>query len=200
MDRIDLLLYGLHFAFWVSFAVTCAILKRRGARASTVPDEFVVQEGKTASFSRALLVLHMVAFGVMYFGIAQAVLPDRVPDWFPGQRILGASVIILGAVLISWTMVFFRSWRFRARVDVGHELATGGPFAFLRHPIYMGFNLLALGSAIWAPTPITWIGLVLMAVGGDLRARGEEGLLKSVFGTAYTAYSARTKRFLPGIY
>ncbi len=48
-----------------------------------------------------------------------------------------------------WALDYFRSWRFRAKLDEGHQLATGGPFRLLRHPIYMGLNLLALGSAFW---------------------------------------------------
>ena len=53
----------------------------------------------------------------------------------------------------------FRSWRFRATLDKGHQLATGGPFSLLRHPIYMGLNLLALGRAIWVPTLTLWIAV-----------------------------------------
>ena len=77
--------------------------------------------------------------------------------------------IALGAALMSWSLAFFRSWRFRAKVEAGNQLATGGPFRLLRHPIYMGLNLLVLGSATW-------------------------------FGDVYTAYCARTRRFVPGVY
>jgi protein-S-isoprenylcysteine O-methyltransferase Ste14 len=61
-------------------------------------------------------------------------------------------------------------------------------------------NLLAIGSAIWVPTPILAAGVVLMLVGGDLRGRAEEKLLASEFGAAYTDYCRRTRRFLPGVY
>src|SRR5205814_46357 len=102
--------------------------------------------------SRALMALHMTAFGVMYFGVAQAVLPQRVPEWFPGQRVAGTAVIAIGAAMMVWARVYFRSWRFRAKLDRGHELATGGPFRWVRHPIYLGLTLLALGTALWVPT------------------------------------------------
>ena len=142
----------------------------------------------------------MLAFGVMYFGIWNAVLPDRVPRWFTGQRIAGACTIGAGAALMSWTVLSFRSWRFRAKLEEGHELATGGPFRLLRHPIYMGLNLLSLGTAIWVPTVIVWAAFVLMAVGSDLRARSEETLLAQAFGPVYAEYCRRTKRFIPGLY
>jgi hypothetical protein len=83
---------------------------------------------------------------------------------------------------MSSALVFFRSWRFHAKLDEGHQLATGGPFRLVRHPIYAGLNLLALGSAIWAPSPIIWAGFALIAIGSDLRARSEEKLLERAFG------------------
>ncbi|PYS62226.1 MAG: hypothetical protein DMF74_14030 [Acidobacteria bacterium] len=112
----------------------------------------------------------------------------------------GSLVIAGGAALVVSALVYFRSWRFRATVDKSHQLATGGPFRILRHPIYMGLNLLALGSALWMPTAIVWAAFVLMAIGSDLRARAEETVLKQAFGPSYREYCVRTRRFIPGIY
>ena len=64
----------------------------------------------------------------------------------------------------------------------------------------MGLNLLALGTAVWIPTPILWVSLLLMIVGSDLRARAEENLLARVFGDAYRDYREHTSRFVPGVY
>lgn len=147
-----------------------------------------------------MLAVHFVAFGVMYMGLGAAVIPGRVPVWFRGQRIVGILVIAAGAVVMCWALLYFRSWRFRARLDAGHELATGGPYALVRHPIYAGLNLLALGTAVWVPTWLTWAAVVLMVVGSDLRARAEEGVLRQAFGDTYQAYCARTRRFIPGVY
>src|SRR5207247_3820382 len=108
----------------------------------------------------ALLVCHRLAFAVMYRGISIAVIPGRVPNWFPGQRIAGSLVIAGGAALVVSALVYFRSWRFRATVDKSHQLATGGPFRILRHPIYMGLTLLALGSALWVPTSLVRAALL----------------------------------------
>lgn len=160
----------------------------------------VVQEARTAPFSRLLLTIPTVAFLLMYLGIGQAVLPARVPVWFPGQRGVSTLIILGGAALTIWALVTFRSWRFLAKLDRGHQLVTNGPFRLMRHPIYMGLNLLALGSAVWVPTMIMWAALVLMFLGGDLRARAEEKLLEQAFGEDYKAYCARTRRFIPRIY
>ncbi len=201
MPKVDFALYAVHNAFWASFGLTRLILRsldRDDTSASvTAP---VSKQENTAPFSRALLAFHAPAFGVMYFGIAIAVIPGRVPIWFPGQRVVGSMVIAAGAALMVWALVYFRSWRFRAQLDTKHELADGGPFLLLRHPIYMGLNLLALGSAIWVPTAIMWAAFVLMAIGSDLRARAEETLLEQAFGSRYREYCARTRRFVPGVY
>jgi protein-S-isoprenylcysteine O-methyltransferase Ste14 len=201
MNKIDFGIYIVHAAFWSAFGGTLIVLRsleRKGAKPSSpVP---LAKEEKTAPYSRALLAFHMLAFFTMYFGIGYAVIPGRVPIWFPGQRLLGFIVIALGAALMVWARVHFRSWRFRARLDTGHELITGGPFRFLRHPIYMGLNMLALGTALWIPTVLVWTAFVLMVIGSDLRARAEESLLDKAFGSVYHEYCTRTRRFLPGIY
>src|SRR5262249_5678348 len=170
------------------------------APASSSPEGPVTSQEYTARFSKTVLAVHSLGFLVMYFGIGNAVLPGRVPAWFAGQRIVGTLVIAAGAALISWAVASFHSWRFLAKLDRGHELATNGAFGLLRHPIYMSFNLLALGSAIWVPTVIVWSGFVLMVLGSDMRARSEEALLKQAFGPVYVEYSAHTKRFIPFVY
>src|SRR5712692_8532557 len=199
--KLDFQIYTMHWVFWGAFGFTRVILRRRdrnaGRAAGTAPTS---QQETTAPFSRALLVFHALAFALMYLGISIAVIPGRVPNWFPGQRVAGTLVIVAGAALMVWALVYFRSWRFRATVDKGHELATGGPFRILRHPIYMGLNLLALGTALWVPTAIVWAAFVLMAMGSDLRARAEETILRQAFGSSYDEYCARTRRFVPGIY
>ena len=203
MKNLDLLLYAVHALFWASFWMTRVFLRKPASDLSSSnaqPSPATTSKEYTAPFSRTVLGFHVLGFAVLYFGIANAVLPRRVPTWFAGQRVIGTLVIAAGAALMSWAVASFHSWRFRAKLDEGHELATNGAFALLRHPIYAGMNLVALGSAIWAPTPIIWSGFGLIAIGSELRARSEEALLSRAFGPAYVEYSKRTKRFLPYIY
>ena len=199
--KLDFQIYTVHWMFWGAFGFTRVILRSRDRKDSRAADAVPISpKANIAPFSRALLAFHALAFAVMYFGIGYAVILGRVPNWFPGQRLAGTLVIAGGAALMVWALVYFRSWRFRAALDESHELATGGPFRILRHPIYMGLNLLALGSALWVPTPIVWAAFVLMVIGSDLRARAEETLLRQAFDSSYREYCARTRRFVPGIY
>ena len=199
MSNADILLYGAHIAFWASFGLT-RILVRFPELPSAETGPPVAQREHTARFSLAKLAVHAIAFMVLYFGIAHAIRSNRVPSWFAGQRIVAGVLIGLGIVLVSWALAFLRSWRLRAKIAPGHQLTTNGPFRFLRHPIYMALNLLALGSAFWVPTATVWAAFILVVIGSDLRARAEEAVLARAFGSAYADYAGRTKRFIPGVY
>lgn len=192
----DLAIYIAHAAFWGVFVFA----KFASSTKQAEPNGPVAQEKRTAKYSRLLVATHFVAFGFMYTGIANAVFSGQAYDWFAGQRVVGAIIIGIGAILAASALLYFRSWRFRASLNEGHQLATGGPFALLRHPIYMALNLLALGSALWIPSVLVWVGFVLMLLGSDLRARAEESLLAETFGADYQVYRKKTWRFIPWIY
>lgn len=193
----DLWIYVAHMGFWAAFAAARFLSRSTQSEISTAS---AAEVKSTARHSRLLVGIHVVAFGVLYTGVGFAVFTGAVNASLPAQRIGGAALIVLGAVLAAWAVIHFRSWRFRASLSVGHELATGGPFAFIRHPIYAAMNLLAIGTALWVPSLIVWIGVALMLIGSDLRGRAEEALLGQTFGPVYGQYLKTTWRFLPWIY
>jgi protein-S-isoprenylcysteine O-methyltransferase Ste14 len=198
---IDYWLYGLHALYWLSFAGARRVGRSMQARVDPAAEPAAAAEAPVAAkHARLLVMFHGIGFLLMYFSIQASVVFGHVDEWFGAQRVVGGAIILAAAALAAWAVVSFASWRLQAKLDAGHQLATGGAFRYLRHPIYMSFNLLALGSAVWAPSAMGWAAIVLMAIGGDLRARAEEPLLTAAFGTAYAAYSARTRRFIPGLY
>ncbi|MEO8879325.1 MAG: isoprenylcysteine carboxylmethyltransferase family protein [Gemmatimonadaceae bacterium] len=150
--------------------------------------------------SRLIIVPHNVAFGLMYGGIDVVVVHHAGPEGLAGQRILGAIIIVAGAALATWVLIYLRSWRFRATLDAGHELATGGPFRLVRHPISPALDLLAIGTAVWAPTSMLLAAAALMVIGSEVRGQAEEKLLLSAIGDRYRTYTAKTARFVPGLY
>ena len=189
------LIYVFHVVFWG------AMLLRRAPRAEAAADASPAARPTAAPHARVLVALHAVAFAAMYYGIGEAVFsPARALPLFPPQPIGGGTVILAGTAIMGWTMRVFRSWRFQARVDAGHRLSTDGPFSWVRHPIYVALDLLALGTLLWVPTAWTVAGLVLTAVVGDIRGRGEEEILLVAFGDSYRRYQAKVRRFVPGIY
>ena len=59
---------------------------------------------------------------------------------------------------------------------------------------------MVLGTALWMPARLVWLGFFVVVIGGDLRARAEEALLERAFGEPYLEYRERTRRFIPGVY
>jgi protein-S-isoprenylcysteine O-methyltransferase Ste14 len=174
-------------------------LFRRGTPKPEVP---AVEKQVTAPHARALLAFYVFAKFVQYFGIGRAVFapPGREMFFAPPQPIAGLAVIFLGWLLMLTALLVFRSWRIKAELAEGHELCTAGPYRFFRHPIYLGMDLLAVGTAVWLPNPIVALGAVLVVIAGDARARAEEKILLVAFGDRYRDYMARARRLIPFVY
>ena len=146
------------------------------------------------------MAFHALGFGVAYYGMSTVWLGHGPRLLFEPRPAVGASILVAAAALVAWTLVVFRSWRFQAKIDSGHELCTRGPFRWIRHPIYLSTDLLFLGSFLWVPTATVVAGSLLAFAGAELRARAEERVMAAAFGGAYRAYAARTKRFIPGLF
>jgi protein-S-isoprenylcysteine O-methyltransferase Ste14 len=74
-------------------------------------------------------------------------------------------------------------------LEKGREVTMSGPYAFTRHPLYLGSSLIGMGLAV-ASADIVAALLVLAYLGITLTAaiRTEEAHLTDKFGPAYPAY------------
>ncbi len=76
------------------------------------------------------------------------------------------------------------------------ELATGGLYAYVRHPIYTGVLAIVVGIVIRSGNFVTaLIGLALVAF-FTIKARWEEEQLREHY-LGYDDYAAATPRFVP---
>lgn len=80
-------------------------------------------------------------------------------------------------------------------------LVTGGAFAVVRHPMYLGFFLLVVATALLASARWTVAAAVAVyALGTEVRVAQEEAELGRRFGEEHARYRARTRwRWLPGV-
>lgn len=186
-------LWIIHFLFWWPFILRGQVERMKGTGAHL--GEVKHRHPRAVE----LVAVHSVGVFLMYFGIGDGAAKGMGRE-FGAPMVVGGLLIFAGSALARWTIQTFRSWRLRAELTEHHVLETGGPYRYLRHPIYMAMNLLALGTAVWIPNVWTALGLVVTVVGSDLRARAEEGLLVTAFGDEYRAYMARVRRFVPGVY
>jgi protein-S-isoprenylcysteine O-methyltransferase Ste14 len=122
---------------------------------------------------------------------------------FPQSAVLGWAAAVLSVIGVGfaiWARVHLgRNWSPRPAVKEHHELITTGPYAYVRHPIYTGLILMALGMAL---TGSIWgIGVFIIASFTlILRIGKEEKIMLELFPNEYSEYQKRTKRLVPFVW
>ena len=117
-------------------------------------------------------------------------------------RTLAVAVGMAAAVvLFAWSAYALgRNWAIVARTRARHELVTGGPFAWVRNPIYVAMAFFMLSMALATGHTRQLIpASPLFVIGTLIRTTEEERLLRAHFGRAYDEYAARVKRFVPWV-
>ena len=94
-------------------------------------------------------------------------------------------------------MLLARAWRILHEAQRAHQLATSGPYAWVRHPQHVAFVLIMLGFLLQWPTLLTLVMFPLLVWMYARLARAEEREVAREFGEAYTGYAAETPRFIP---
>jgi protein-S-isoprenylcysteine O-methyltransferase Ste14 len=107
---------------------------------------------------------------------------------------IGAVVAAAGEAVRIWAA---------GHLEKGREVTMTGPYAFTRHPLYLGSALIGIGFAIASASALA-AALVLAYLAVTLTAaiRTEEAHLTEKFGAAYPAYrdgraAAERRRFSP---
>jgi protein-S-isoprenylcysteine O-methyltransferase Ste14 len=147
----------------------------------------------------------IVAIGLI--GLLDIYLPpytDRKEFWtIDGDTIrwLGVVLFAAGGALRIWP-VFVLGHRFSGLVAIqpGHTLVTGGVYAVIRHPSYLGLLVNSLGWGLAFRSGVGVLLTALLIIPLLARIRAEERLLRSQFGDEYDTYCARTSRLIPWLY
>lgn len=115
---------------------------------------------------------------------------------------IGLVLFVLGTALFSWSMgvnPFFEK-TVRIQSERGHRVIDTGPYAFVRHPGYVGFTGWFLSAPFllgswWAVVPA-----VLSVVGLAVRTALEDRTLHEEL-EGYTAYASRVRyRLIPCVW
>ncbi len=102
----------------------------------------------------------------------------------------GLGPIVAGAALRSWAA---------GMLQKNEELATFGPYALARHPLYVGSLLIALGICIvLSEAPENFVALaVLVFLVYWPKIRQEEAIIRPFFGEQWDRYAERTAILFP---
>jgi protein-S-isoprenylcysteine O-methyltransferase Ste14 len=105
---------------------------------------------------------------------------------------------ILSFILIGGGFVLIaRAWSVLYDAQQRHELATTGPYGYVRHPQYVGFILVMLGFLVQWPTLLTLAMFPILVIMYMRLAHQEEREARTEFGQVYDRYAARTPAWFP---
>ena len=150
---------------------------------------------------RASVVANLAAFGLFFPALLIFSGSSEASMALP-LALSGCLLAVAGAALIlSSRAELGPAWSFVPKADQGTGLVTTGPYRLVRHPIYLGFALLALGQALAFSS---WLACLILLVGivptFAWRARAEETLLSRTFGERYALYQRQTKMIIPHLF
>ena len=137
------------------------------------------------TWERILVVLSRWRVDLAWLGLLA--LPWAHPT--RGSILLGMPVLAAGVALRTWA---------RGHLQRGERVTTTGPYAHMRHPLYVGSFLIALAFAVmtnlYVLPIVAVVAFVAMYVPKALR---EEAYLRRRFGAAYGEYAARVGAVIP---
>ena len=110
-------------------------------------------------------------------GLAAIVLAR--PTW--NSWYAGLAVAIVGEAIRVWAA---------GHLEKSREVTTSGPYRWMRHPLYVGSTILALGVVIAARSYwLAAIAAVYLVVTLTAAIQREEAFLRQTFGDAYDRYA-----------
>lgn len=112
----------------------------------------------------------------------------------------GVLLIVLGIALSALSVVVLgHNLSPLPHPKTGASLVESGPYRLVRHPIYTGLIIAAVGWALFTNTLLTFGYALALAALFDVKSHREERQLRKQF-PEYASYQERTKRLIPFIY
>jgi protein-S-isoprenylcysteine O-methyltransferase Ste14 len=107
---------------------------------------------------------------------------------------------LLSSIFIAGGFILLASaWNVLYQAQRARRLATTGPYAYVRHPQYVGFVSIMLGFLLQWPTLVTLIMFPILVYMYAWLAHREEQEVIAEFGEEYRRYMRATPAFIPRI-
>jgi protein-S-isoprenylcysteine O-methyltransferase Ste14 len=124
--------------------------------------------------------------------VGLAVLPRA--ELPPIALAISSALIIVGMsasfMVLSWLGKSF------SIMPEARQLITQGPYALVRHPLYICEEIAVIGAFIQVMSPVAFLIVMIHALFQVRRMLNEEKVLKAAF-EDYESYAARTPRLIP---
>lgn len=146
----------------------------------------------------------VVAFGSVLILLAAGL--DALFDWSPdlslGLELLGLALIVLGYGLGSYALIenAFFSGTVRLQPERGQTVISSGPYAWVRHPGYLGSLIANLGIPLLLDSAWAFLPVFIISVFFILRTHLEDRFLRANL-PGYSEYAKKVRyRLLPGVW
>jgi protein-S-isoprenylcysteine O-methyltransferase Ste14 len=153
-----------------------------------------VRRGPAVATSHSVTA-HAAAISATFLPLALPLLHGAPPG--PGRQALADVLLICGMAWAVWSLRFLD--RNVSVLAQARGVVVGGPYRWVRHPVYTGEIVSALGLAIAVNSYTAlalWTALCCLQV---YRAMREEQVLLRAL-PAYRSYRSHTAALLPGVF
>lgn len=146
------------------------------------------------------VVVQAILLGLLFFGPVRLNageaygVQSALLQWLGyAVFVIGSSIAILAAFQLGKNLTPLPKPKDNA------ELVQAGLYRWVRHPIYFGVIVLALGWGLIQQTLLVWIYVLVLMVFFDIKSRKEEQWLCERF-SEYPKYQGRVRKLVPWIY
>ncbi len=191
--NIPLTMWQIETIPWYVFAAYWAISGLRVKRTRTA-EPFT---SRLATIVPMVLVFELLFSNSMSVGrLRLRFLPEQ--NWLAWGGIALTSV---GVAIAIWARYRIgQYWSARVTLKEGHRVIRSGPYAWVRHPIYTGMLLAAMGTAVVIGEWRGVLAAVVMWAAHSLKALREEKLLTTALGEEYVSYRRSTGFLFPRLW
>ena len=178
------------FYLWCAWLVVWLVLGIRTKK---------TQQREGISSRLSYMIFSFAAFYLMFSSdVPEGWLRTRLFAASLWSDALGIAITAAGLGFAIWARAYLgQNWSGTVTVKVGHELVRGGPYRWVRHPIYSGMILAMLGTALERRQVRGFIAVVLLYAAFKIKSRIEEQAMTETFGPQYAEYMNATGAIVP---
>jgi len=193
-------------AAWVYLVLNVLIVATVGLWVGRRNPDLINERGRIGQSAKSWDKVVMILYTVTMFGLCIVAGLDAVRFGWTTMHVslqaVGVVGLFLSMAITYWAMLSnpFLSTTVRIQEERGHQVATTGPYRFVRHPMYVGVIVLWLSTALilgswWALVPGLIIAVLII-----VRTALEDRMLQAEL-PGYADYAKRVRaRLIPGVW
>ncbi len=149
----------------------------------------------------AVILLQVLTLGI----IIVAPFSDRhqigVLNALNAVRFVGVALFAVGFSAMNWSAASLgKQFSIQVTLQADHQLITGGPYQYIRHPRYLSIIIYNLGVALVFDSWLALLCDVALTLVLLWRIHDEEVLLRQEFGSQWETYAHKSWRLIPYVY